>query len=119
MARNFVDVWDMNVELLRDPPPTPGDAWPASAERRRSRRFAHTTLATLSPADGSEGATIQVVVRNVSLHGVGLRSSVVMSVGESYVIDIGNGRLKLNARVWIANCRPRADGTYDVGAAFA
>jgi hypothetical protein len=111
----------MNVELLREPPPTPADLSPTGIERRRSRRFPHTTLALLSPpaATAARPQPTQVIVLNVSLHGVGLRSSVPLNVGDSYAIDIGNGQLKLNARVTIANCRPRGDGTYDVGAAFA
>jgi hypothetical protein len=111
----------MTVELLQEPRPTPADKLPDGTDRRQSRRFPHTTLATLRPTEPGEGAaakTLQAIVLNVSLHGVGLRSPTPLPPGGSYLIDIGNGRLKLHARICIANCRPRPDGTHDIGAAF-
>ena len=109
----------MKVELLQEPRPTPPDQLPDGSDRRRSRRFQHTTLATLKPVEHPEsGRSLQAGVLNVSLHGVGLRSPTPLPLGESFTIDLGNGKLKLHARIWVANCRPRTDGTYDIGAAF-
>src|SRR5687768_16623555 len=118
--QNPADETVMNVELLQDPRPTPDDL-PDGTDRRQSRRFPHTTLATLKPIeqkDPSAPRSLQAIVLNVSLHGVGLRCATPLPLGESFTIDIGNGRLKLHARIWIANSRPRPDGTYDIGAAF-
>jgi hypothetical protein len=107
----------MLVELLKDPPAqTP----PAGAERRRSRRVPVTMPATLTPvADGKDGsAALELQVRNVSLHGAGLRSAAPLAVDEVYNLDMGPGPLKLHARVRVVASRQRRDGLWDVGVEY-
>lgn len=106
----------MIVELLKDPPP-PKDL-PTGADRRRSRRHPVTLPATLLP-EGAQGpdAKLEVVVRDVSLHGAGLGSDVPLAVGDAYLLDIGAGPLNLHARVRVASCRKRG-AMWNVGVEF-
>jgi hypothetical protein len=104
---------DMNVELLTEPPAE--QAGPAH-DRRRSRRHAVAIPATLTPFAGVD--PIPVEVRDISLHGAGLRCAAEVAAGDEFFLDIGAGTLKLHARVRVANARPRRDGTWDVGASF-
>jgi hypothetical protein len=106
----------MVVELLKDPPPP--EKLPAGSDRRRSRRHVVTLPATLLP-EGSKDASakLEVVVRDVSLHGAGLRCEVPLAAGDMYVLDIGAGPLNLHARIRVASCRKRG-GTWDVGVEF-
>ena len=107
----------MVVELLKDPPDP--KTLPAGSERRRSRRHTVTLPATLQPAGETDSASkIAVTVRDVSLHGAGIRCNVPLPIGEVYTLDIGAGPLNLHARVKIASLRKRRDGTWDLGAAF-
>jgi hypothetical protein len=59
-----------------------------------------------------------VQVQDLSLGGVGFRSSEKFDVGETYRITLGKGPLFLNARVRIVNCRQVAYRLYHVGAEF-
>lgn len=112
----LADVAEMIVELLRDPPTEPA---PTGAERRRSRRHAVTLPGALSPADeGSDADTLEVQVRNISLHGVGLNCGSPLALGESYRLHIGAGPLQLNARLQIVGVWPVRDGTWNIGAEF-
>ena len=106
----------MVVELLNDPPPSKS---PSGAERRRSRRHAVTLDATLLLVGEQDRSNeLKVNVRDISLHGAGIRCGVPLAAGEMYFIDIGAGPLKLHSRVKISASRKRRDGTYDVGAEF-
>jgi hypothetical protein len=106
----------MIVELLKDPPAqTP----PAGAERRRSRRVPVTMPATLTPLDNNDpAATLELQVRNVSLHGAGLRSAAPIAVDEVYHLNMGPGPLKLHARIRVVASRQRRDGMWDVGVEY-
>jgi hypothetical protein len=108
----------MIVELL-DEPVKGGPA----CERRRSRRHAIAMPATLSAAGDAAAVAgpapaIDVRVRDISLHGAGLRCDAPVPVGAEFYLDIGAGLLKLHARVRVMNVRLRQDGSWDVGAAF-
>jgi hypothetical protein len=106
----------MIVELLKDPP---AQTAPAGAERRRSRRMPVTMPATLTPLEAKDGsAALELQVRNVSLHGAGLRSAAPMAVDEVYHLNMGPGPLKLHARVRVVASRQRRDGMWDVGVEF-
>ena len=63
-------------------------------------------------------ACAQVLVTNVSLHGVGFRSPQPVDRDHLYCIEIGVGPLQLASRMRIVRVRGRADGTYDIGAEF-
>jgi hypothetical protein len=91
---------------------------PAGQERRRSTRESQLTVATLQPANGDASIELPVLVCNLSLGGVGFRASQRFQAGQTYRITLGAGPLFLNARLTIVSCRARADGTFDVGAAF-
>jgi hypothetical protein len=106
----------MIVELLKEPPAgTP----PKGAERRRSRRVPVLLPATLLPIDETDASlALELQVRNISLHGAGLRMAAPLAVNEAYHLDIGPGPLKLHARVRVMNARQRRDGMWDVGVEF-
>ena len=108
----------MIVDLLRDPRPTPPSKLPTGEDRRGTRRWNHATMASLTPVEKPEAEKLQAFVLNISLGGIGLRCTGAVNVGEAYEIDIGTGPLKLHAKLRVANCRPRGDGTFDVGGAF-
>lgn len=94
------------------------EATEAEIERRRSSREPLGTVGMLT-ADNDEGSNpIQVLVTNVSVHGVGFRSPVSFTEGAVYRIRIGTGPLQLTSRMRITDARRRADGTCDVGAEF-
>jgi hypothetical protein len=98
--------------------PLPQPLSPTGIERRRSHREPQITVATLQPVNGDASVDRQVLVCNLSLGGVGFRSAIRFLAGEMYRITLGTGPLVLNARLRIVSCRVRADGTFDVGAAF-
>lgn len=104
----------MIVELFQDPPAAPA---PSGMERRRSRRHAIIVAATLTRCDAPDEKT-EVEVRDISLHGAGIRASIPLAVGDLFLIDIGAGPLKVHARLRIANCRAARRGDYVIGAAF-
>lgn len=99
--------------------PVPQPTSPTGVERRRSHREPQMTVATLQPVNGDASVDRQVHVCNLSLGGVGFRSAQRFLPGETYRITVGTGPLFLNARLRIVSCRARADGTFDVGAAFS
>jgi hypothetical protein len=89
-------------------------------ERRRSYRQPLLTVGVLflerHPSEHAQ--PIQVMVRDVSLHGVGFRASISFEKGAIYYIHIGVGPLHLSSRTRIVQSRLRSDGTYDIGAEF-
>jgi hypothetical protein len=114
--------------LTRDTTPPPPPAPPADdkakararrqIERRRSPRETHVAPAVLQPPSGDASFDRGVQVQDLSLGGVGFRSSEKFDVGEVYRITLGKGPLFLNARVKITNCRQVAYRLYHVGAEF-
>jgi len=111
----MADDYEMIVELLKDPPAEPV---PTGAERRRSRRHLVTLPATLSAIEGNPGDSLEVQVRNISLHGAGLSCAAPPAVEGTYRLNIGAGPLQLNARVKIVSARRQRDGTWNIGAEF-
>jgi hypothetical protein len=87
-------------------------------ERRRTPRETHIAPAVLQPPSGDASFDRGVQVQDLSLGGVGFRSSEKFDVGETYRITLGKGPLFLNARVKIVNCRQVAYRLYHVGAEF-
>jgi hypothetical protein len=92
---------------------------PAVQDRRRSPRVPLGAVAILVPdLDNVPHVPLQVLVINVSVHGVGFRSPVSFDPGRTYRLRIGTGPLFLTSRMRIASSRLRPDGSYDVGAQF-
>ncbi|HZN64147.1 MAG TPA: PilZ domain-containing protein [Tepidisphaeraceae bacterium] len=103
-------------------PPAPAaektEAKSKKVERRRTPRETHVAPAVLQPPSGDASFDRGVQVQDLSLGGVGFRSSEKFDVGEIYRITLGKGPLFLNARVRIVNCRQVAYRLYHVGAEF-
>ena len=108
-------------------PPRPSVAPPAtkplpragSNERRRSIRHPLGACGVISlDLNAADPKQLQVMVINVSLHGVGFRSPVVFEVGERHAMRIGAGPLHLSSNFEVVNVIHREDGMYDVGAKF-
>lgn len=89
------------------------------AERRRSHREPVATLGMLRCLDDNEHERPrQVMIHNVSLHGVGFRCMERLDSDLTYVVEIGVGPLHLTSQLKIVRNRTRPDGTYDIGAEF-
>jgi hypothetical protein len=113
----------MIVELLEEPTGQTAGSQP-TRERRRSRRHGVALPATLTAVAGAGAGVdpapaIPVRVRDISLHGAGLRCDGPFAEGAEFYLDIGAGLLKLHARVRVMNVRLRRDGSWDVGTAFS
>jgi len=108
-------------------PPRPSAEAPTSAplprasssERRRSIRhpLGATGLVSFDP-QAVDPKQLQVMIINVSLHGVGFRSPVGFTVGDRHSVRIGAGPLHLSSNFEVVNVREREDGMYDVGGKF-
>ena len=59
-----------------------------------------------------------MLVNDVSLHGVGIRTTFALELDEVFTIEIGVGPLHLSSRMKIVRVRPLKDGTYDIGGEF-
>lgn len=98
--------------------PQPSPEPTAQMERRRSTREPIVTHGVIRPLNHDDAAGEQVLVTNVSLHGVGIRSSRAIPIGTRWMIEIGVGPLHLTSRLRVIRARVRNDGTYDVGGEF-
>jgi hypothetical protein len=87
-------------------------------DRRRSTREPVVTVGMIRSLSHDDSSPEQVLVTNVSLHGVGVRSTRQLSVGTRWAIEIGVGPLHISSRMRIVRCRIRADGTFDIGGEF-
>jgi hypothetical protein len=92
-------------------------------DRRRSTREPVVTLGMIREIDCPENefsfpTPLQVLITDVSLHGVGFRSPEALESTALYVIEIGVGPLHLSSRFRVVRSRSRQDGTYDVGGEF-
>ena len=91
----------------------------AVGERRRSERTATACDGWISGPGGDDFTSgRQVLVTDLSLHGVGFASERPCEPGERRWVLIHRGALRLSTRVRIASCRPREAGGFDVGGAF-
>jgi len=91
----------------------------AVEDRRRSLRHDHHTPAWLSPeAQTRNGKARQVMVTDLSLHGVGFIAATSLEVEGIHWMVVGAGALRASSRVRIVNCRPAPDGGYEVGGEF-
>ena len=98
-----------------------GDTATATADRRRSTRQEQHVPAWLSePSDAARRTSSQqqVLVTDLSLHGVGFQSDRMLEIGATHWIVIATDRLHLSTRLEIVSARAREDGGCDVGAEF-
>ena len=88
-------------------------------DRRRSIRHPLGATGTVTLDDSpTDPRQLQVMVMNVSLHGVGFRSPVEFREGSVFQVRIGAGPLHLASKFQVVSCRRREDGTWDVGGKF-
>ena len=93
----------------------------SGAERRRSTRHslgAHGLIVPDPRRPHVRDSSLQVLVMNVSLHGVGFRSPAEFIPGTYYGLKIGAGPINLSSTLQIVCSRLREDGLWDVGARF-
>jgi hypothetical protein len=76
------------------------------------------TVGTLRSPQDPKGPGRQVLVNDVSLHGVGIRTTFPLELAEFFIIEIGVGPLQLSSRMRVARVRELKDGTYDIGGEF-
>jgi hypothetical protein len=89
-----------------------------AADRRRSSREAIATKAWVSAEAGTRGANHQVIVNDLSLHGVGFKSETIFEKDSIHWIVLGAGGLRASSRMRIVSCREREDMDFDCGAEF-
>src|SRR5688500_20305941 len=88
-------------------------------DRRRSIRHPLGATGTVTlDESATDPRQLQVMVLNVSLHGVGFRSPVEFREGASFQMRIGAGPLHLSSKFQVVSSRMREDGTWDVGGRF-
>lgn len=97
-----------------------GPAIPQGVDRRRSLRQEQRVPAWLSDASGGSVASSQqqVMVTNLSLHGVGFTAPKRIGKEDFHWIVIASDRLSLSTRVRVVSCRANDQGGFDVGAEF-
>jgi len=93
---------------------------PAVSDRRRSRRQSFVGNAWLSPEAGTCGKNHQVVVNDLSLHGIGFSSDEQMDPQAVHWMVLDAGGLRASARIRIATCRASSEdnGMFECGAEF-
>lgn len=99
----------------QNPQPLPSDT---DIDRRRSTREPVVTVGMIRPLNHDDAVPEQVLVSNVSMHGVGLLSAKPLPVGSRWAIEIGVGPLHITSRLRVVRTRIRSDGTYDIGGEF-
>jgi hypothetical protein len=106
--------------MLYMPTPSPKKdrAKPEVDDRRRSNREQVVTVGTIRPLTHDDASAEQVLVVDVSLHGVGFRSTRSLTLGTRFHIEIGVGPLHLTSRLKVIRNSERSDGTFDVGGEF-
>ena len=99
------------ISVLEQPAATGSD-------RRRSSRQSFVANAWLSPEAGTRGANHHIVVGDLSLHGVGFSSDERLDAQAVHWMVLDAGGLRASARIRVASCRQRDNGTYECGAEF-
>lgn len=87
-------------------------------DRRRSHREPVVTVGSIRTTGDPKEAGRQVLINDVSLHGVGMRATFELELGQQFSIEIGVGPLHLASRMRVVRVRPLKDGTYDIGGEF-
>ncbi len=90
----------------------------AEIDRRRSTREPVVTVGMIRPLNHDDATPEQVLVSNVSMHGVGILSTRPLPIGSRWAIEIGAGPLHITSRLRVVRARVRNDGTYDIGGEF-
>src|SRR4051812_12755867 len=91
----------------------------AAQTPRRSRRDKLMAMATLWNGDQPEvGEATQVLVSNISLEGVAVRTNSPLTKGAVHYVRMAAGPLKLETAIRIAWCRSREGLGFEAGAEF-
>jgi len=90
-----------------------------SQTARRSRRDKLMAMAQLWNGDKPDvGAPMQVLVSNISLEGVAIRTNEPLTKGALHYVRMSAGPLKLETAIKIAWCRNREGLGFEAGAEF-
>jgi hypothetical protein len=108
------------MHTLIESPSEFGQDFLRPGNRRRSAREDAQTRGLLRAANPTSGrqTSHEVMITDISLHGVGFRSAFELIEGEFYHIEIGVGPLHLSSRLQVTRCAQRPDGYYDAGGEF-
>jgi hypothetical protein len=88
------------------------------ADRRRSPRQTFVATAWLSAEAGSCGKNHHIVVTDLSLHGLGFKSDVVLEPDAIHWMVLEAGGLRASSRIRIASCREDGNGSFECGGEF-
>ena len=110
------DTNDVTYEALEEV----GPAIPQNVERRRSEREERRVPAWLSDASGGRSPASQqeVMLTDLSLHGVGFIAPKRVSKDDAHWIVIASDRLSLSTRLRVVSVRENAQGAFEVGCEF-
>ncbi|MDP9174062.1 MAG: PilZ domain-containing protein [Planctomycetota bacterium] len=89
-----------------------------SQDRRRSPRSPCSVSAWVSAEPGTRGPNSQVMVSEMSLHGVGFTADAEFEPNSVHWIVLASTGLRASSRMRIASCREREDSKYDCGGEF-
>jgi hypothetical protein len=115
------DLKDVSTSVANAVIESSESALPAAEDRRRSQRAEQRIPAWVSGDAVDRGsAGSQVVVTDLSLHGVGFRDPRTRyRVGAAHWIVVsGASSMRVSSRVKIVSCRENGQGGFEVGAAF-
>ena len=97
-----------------------GPVIPQTVDRRRSSRQERQVPAWLSDASGTQtpSSQQQVLVTNLSLHGVGFTAPKRVAKDDAHWIVIASDCLSVSTRLRVISVRENPQGGFDVGAEF-
>jgi hypothetical protein len=97
-----------------------GPVIPDKVDRRRSIRHERRVPAWLSDVSGGGIASSQqqVMVTDLSLHGIGFNASKRVELEDSHWIVIASDQLSLSTRLRVVSVRENPEGGFVVGAEF-
>jgi PilZ domain len=90
----------------------------ATADRRRSDRHSINASAWVSTEPGTRGANMQVVVGDLSLHGVGFSADQKFEKGAIHWMVLAAGGLRASSRLRVVSCRESVNGNFECGGEF-
>jgi hypothetical protein len=83
-------------------------------QRQHSRRPTGALARLRRVVAGEELGMLDVLVRDVSVHGIGIHSPVRLEAGSTHRLELGGSTEPV--LIQVIHCRRRFDGTYDTGA---
>ena len=92
---------------------------PAGMEKRQATRMSIQGRVQVVPVEGDSHKPFTVLLRDISLTGIGMLQSRSMPPGQQFVVMFPRAKLEPLSVLCVSRfCRELADGLFNVGAAF-